>query len=327
MRRRGVTTMVAVTAVGAMLAACGDATREVLTDDAVDRCARLSTLSVPATAITDAVLVDAHDAVPEHCRVEGQVETLGAGNVDSNRVAFQVGLPTEWNGDFHFQGLGGFAGHLGSLDTGLSRGYASATTDTGHRGSAELQAKPEYDGSWALNNRPRQIDYAYRGTHVATVAAKAVAGAYYGNEPRYSIFSGCSNGGRHGLMEAQRYPDDYDGIIANSPAISVIDVLITWIWQVQAQLATLTPGCHRAISPRCPKRQFGTAIRRMDSPTASSGIREQWRQMSIPSASPIRSHLLNSPPRKRSTWVRARSTAIWRSRATQSATRRAGPLS
>jgi hypothetical protein len=238
MRRCGVTTMVAVTAVGAMLAACGDATREILTDDAADRCARLSTLSIPATAITDAVFVDAHDAVPEHCRVQGQVETPGDGNVDSNQVGFQVGLPTEWNGDFYFQGLGAFAGHLGSLDTGLSRGYASATTDTGHRGSAELQAKPEYDGSWALNNRPRQIDYAYRGTHVATVAAKAVAGAYYGNEPRYSIFSGCSNGGRQGLMEAQRYPNDYDGIIANSPAISVIDMLIAWIWQAQAQLAT-----------------------------------------------------------------------------------------
>ena len=111
--------------------------------------------------------------------------------------------------------MGGLAGHLGTLDAGLSRGYASASTDTGHRDRLSIRAR-SWTAARALNNRPKQIDYGYRGVHVATIATKAIAEAYFGQAPRHSIFSGCSNGGRQGLVEAQRFPDDYDGVIAAS---------------------------------------------------------------------------------------------------------------
>jgi hypothetical protein len=193
--------------------------------------------SIPATTITGATMVAASAQSPEYCRVDGYVTTPGDRTVQSNRVYFQVGLPVAaaWNSRFLFLGTGGLAGHLVPLTPGLERGYATATTDTGHQGLPTLH--PELDGSWALRNRPKQIDYAYRGTHVATVAAKAVARAYYGVAPRHSILSGCSNGGRQGFVEAQRFPDDYDGIVADSPAFAVSDMFTSWIWQQQAQLA------------------------------------------------------------------------------------------
>ena len=146
------------------------------------------------TTIAAAKLVPATDKVPAHCLVDGSVATPG------NTVDFRLGLPVQWNGKFYFQGVGGFAGSMGRLDDGLERGYASATTDTGHRGSSGT------DGSWALNNRAKEIDYGHRGTHVTAVAAKSLTGAFFGKAPSYSYFSGCSNGGRQALMEAQRYP-------------------------------------------------------------------------------------------------------------------------
>jgi feruloyl esterase len=120
-------------------------------------------------------------------------------------------LPTNWNGKFIFQGVGGFAGTFARLDSSLERGYAAATTDTGHEGAS--------DGSWALNNRPREIDYGHRGTHVSAVATEALAKSFYGKKPSYRYFNGCSNGGRQALMEAQRYPQDFDGIVAGDPSL------------------------------------------------------------------------------------------------------------
>jgi Tannase and feruloyl esterase len=162
------------------------------------------------TTIATAKLVPATDKVPSHCLVDGSVVTPG------NTVDFRLGLPVQWNGKFYFQGVGGFAGSMGRLDDGLERGYASATTDTGHRSSSGT------DGSWALNNRAKEIDYGHRGTHVTAVAAKSLTGAFFGKAPSYSYFSGCSNGGRQALMEAQRYPDDFDGIVAGDPSLGAL---------------------------------------------------------------------------------------------------------
>src|SRR6185436_16153719 len=104
---------------------------------------------------------------------------------------------------------------LGALGPGLNKGYASATTDTGHRAIAT-------DASWAAGNPAKVLDWAYRGTHEATVAAKAMARAFYGSAPTRSYFEGCSNGGRQALMEAQRFPDDFDGLIAGDPALGTL---------------------------------------------------------------------------------------------------------
>src|SRR6185295_3875920 len=93
----------------------------------------------PGTVVTAAAVVAAEGAIPEYCRVDGHAATPG------NTVNFRLGLPLAWNGKFFFHGVGGFAGTIGALNAGLEKGYASASTDTGHQGSA-------IDASWALNH-------------------------------------------------------------------------------------------------------------------------------------------------------------------------------
>jgi feruloyl esterase len=154
------------------------------------------------TTITAAQVVPTAAAIPSHCRVDGHVTVPG------NEVNFRVGLPENWNGKFYFSGVGGLGGRIGSLDKGLSRGYASASTDTGH--SAD-------DPSWA-SDRAKEIDYGHRGTHVSAVAGKALAAAFYAKPVQHAYFEGCSNGGRQAFMEVQRYPEDFDGIIGGHPA-------------------------------------------------------------------------------------------------------------
>lgn len=155
-----------------------------------------------ATTITAASVVNAAGTVPRHCRVDGFVAVPG------NTVSFRLALPDDWNTKFYFQGVGGLGGTIGSLATGLTRGYASASTDTGHEAN---------DPTWG-ENRAKEIDYGHRGTHVTAVAAKALTAAYYSKPPAHAYFSGCSNGGRQALMEVQRHPDDFDGVIAGDPA-------------------------------------------------------------------------------------------------------------
>jgi feruloyl esterase len=128
--------------------------------------------------------------------------------VPGNEVNFRLGLPVLWNGKFYFAGVGGTGGRIGSLDAGLERGYASASTDTGHDAS---------DTSWG-SNRAKEIDYGHRGTHVTAVAARTLTASYFARPPAHAYFNGCSNGGRQALMEVQRYPEDFDGIIAGDPA-------------------------------------------------------------------------------------------------------------
>jgi feruloyl esterase len=154
--------------------------------------------------ITAAAMVAANatGTAPAHCRVDGHVAVPG------NQVNFRVGLPENWNGKFYFSGVGGLGGRIGSLDKGLSRGYASASTDTGHTAD---------DATWG-SNRAKEIDYGHRGTHVTAVAGKAITAAFYAKPVQHAYFEGCSNGGRQAFMEVQRYPDDFDGIIAGHPA-------------------------------------------------------------------------------------------------------------
>src|SRR5688572_1169423 len=152
---------------------------------------RLQGKAPQGTTITEAAMVEASGNVPRHCRVDGHVAVPG------NTVNFRLGLPLTWNGKFYFQGVGGLGGTIGSLNTGLARGYASVSTDTGHQAS---------DETWG-QNRAKEIDYGHRGTHVTAVASKALTAAYYGRAPQHAYFNGCSNGGRQALMEMQRYPE------------------------------------------------------------------------------------------------------------------------
>jgi feruloyl esterase len=140
--------------------------------------------------------------LPAFCRVTGGIAEPRA----AEPINFEVWLPlTGWNGKFEALGNHGFSGEIEYSDMGpeLVKGYAVVATDTGHAG-ASLTA--------SMQNRQQIINYGYLGVHEMTVKSKAIIKAFYGKPPKYSYFNGCSTGGKEGLMEAQRYPDDYDGI-------------------------------------------------------------------------------------------------------------------
>ena len=150
-----------------------------------------------------------YSKLPEFCRVAGSIHP----SADSD-IRFELWLPISgWNGKFMQTGNGGAAGGIvyDSLVEPLMRGYAVANTDTGHQGEMG-------DFSWAPGHPEKYTDYAYRAVHELTVVGKAITTTYYGQAPQKSYWNGCSTGGRQGLMEAQRYPDDYDAIIAGAPA-------------------------------------------------------------------------------------------------------------
>lgn len=170
----------------------------------------LKQLSLPNTTIESVVV----DEKLNTCLVTAIVTHPPA----TNRTKVWVGLPlTNWNGRFQGTGGGGFVGgNPNSVRGPVARGFSAGATDTGHEGGS---------GSFALDANGRQnwqgiIDNAYLGIHEMTVVGKAVTKAFYGKAPRYSYFVGSSTGGRQGLMEAQRFPEDYDGILSACPAIN-----------------------------------------------------------------------------------------------------------
>ena len=143
-----------------------------------------------------------------------RVEATATPSADS-RINIEVWLPvTGWNGRYLGVGNGGFAGSIAyyRLGEAVNSGYAAGSTDTGHRGSAR-------DSRWSVGHPEKQTDFDHRAVHEMTVIAKAAIESFYSKPPAHSYFSSCSNGGRQGLMEAERYPADYDGIMAGAPAI------------------------------------------------------------------------------------------------------------
>ena len=159
--------------------------------------------------------------LPAFCRVVGRVTPA---------VKFEVWMPASgWNGKFEGVGGGGFAGVIsyGAMVTALNRAYATASTDTGHDSAG---------GQWALGHPELITDYAYRAIHETTVKAKAIVEAFYGKGPQLSYFSGCSTGGRQGLLEAQRYPTDYNGIVAIAPVNFLTHLLAGELWIRHAAL-------------------------------------------------------------------------------------------
>jgi hypothetical protein len=196
-------------------------------------CDEVLNLTIPDTTILSAEVVAPSPSIPAYCKVEGYVTTRAVRGEPDNQVNFRIGLPVgTWNNKFYFQGIGGLAGSIPSIDFGLARGYASAATDTGHQGGP-------FDADWAYNNRTKEIDFGYRAIHVVTLAAKAITSEFYGQAPLFSYFFGVSNGGRQGLMEATRYPDDYDGIVAGAPVTDHIGFMLAFSWNARAVLSSL----------------------------------------------------------------------------------------
>ncbi|MFT4862749.1 MAG: hypothetical protein ACI95C_001973 [Pseudohongiellaceae bacterium] len=139
----------------------------------------------------------------------------------------QLPLPTNWNGRFLQWGDGGKDGDLDFADHRVAEGYAVTNSNTGHDSGVEPGA------SFGFNNRQAEIDFGYRAVHLTVMAGKTIVDAYYGKAPDYSYFEGCSQGGRQGLMEAQRYPNDFDGIVAGAPAFAYQALNAAGTWNLQ----------------------------------------------------------------------------------------------
>jgi feruloyl esterase len=203
-------------------------------------CESLSGLKLADTTITSAQTIEAgaftppgaagpmagaFKTLPAFCRVTAEIKPS-----KESDIKIEVWMPaTGWNGKYQGAGNGGFAGTISYpvLANALKGGYAAASTDTGHTAGAT-------GAGWALGHPDLIVDFGYRAIHEMTVKAKALIQAFYGENPKRSYFGSCSNGGRQALMEAQRYPEDYDGIIAGAPANFWTHLLSAGAWDLQA---------------------------------------------------------------------------------------------
>lgn len=176
------------------------------------------------TAITGTAIVPAGEGLPEYCQVKGTI---------APSISFELRLPTQtWNEKFLMQGCGGMCGiiNIEAAEDALARNYAVVNQDMGHSGAGFI-------ATWAYNNLPGEIDFGYRSTHVTAVASKVLVEAYYGKAPARSYFKGCSTGGRQAMVQAQRFPWDFDGIVAGAPVLNEVgDGMLHLIWSGRANL-------------------------------------------------------------------------------------------
>jgi feruloyl esterase len=229
-------------------------------------CDSLSKLSLPNVTINSAQAVAAgaftpppapgpfgpnpalFQGLPAFCRV---MATLTPSS-DSD-IKVEVWLPASgWNNDFQAIGNGGWNGTMGyaALAEGVQGGYATAGTDTGHQGGS---------ASFAMGHPEKLTDFAYRAVHEMTVTSKAIIQNFYGSAPRYSYWNGCSTGGRQGLKEAQKFPADFDGIVAGAPANYQTHLHVWSVWVAQEMNQTpdsyLPPEkltvLHKAVVAAC----------------------------------------------------------------------------
>jgi feruloyl esterase len=184
-------------------------------------------------SIMSAALTPATAQAPEHCRVFLMAQP---------EVNIEVNLPTRWNGRFYMFGNGGWAGEsfdapgrVANHARALRAGFATASTDTGHSAALEPGA------SFALQ-RQKLLDYGFRSLHVTAEAAKLLVRTYYGAIPSKSYYDGCSQGGRQGLTIVQRFPNDFDGVIAGSPALSNTGNMIARVYWVQGMAVNPFPA-------------------------------------------------------------------------------------
>ncbi|HXW06158.1 MAG TPA: tannase/feruloyl esterase family alpha/beta hydrolase [Vicinamibacterales bacterium] len=191
-------------------------------------CRDLRAVSGFEFSIDAAVAVGDRPGVAEFCEIQGLIQP---------EVRFELSLPRSWNGRLYMFGNGGYAGEnlrsqgrLNLRDAALAKGFAVVQTNTGHSAAREPLA------SFALH--PQKLsDYAYRAVHVTALAAKSLAQTYYGRRPDRSYFDGCSTGGRQGLISAQRFPDDFDGIVVGAPVLDFSGTMIHYLQVNQAMRA------------------------------------------------------------------------------------------
>ena len=193
-----------------------------------------------------------------YCRVSITLRPAADSEIKS-----EVWLPAAsvWNGKLLMEGGGGLVGSIntGGMTHAVREGYASASTDTGHTGSS---------GRFALGHPDKITDFAYRAVHETAVEAKTLIAAYYGRGPRLSYWEGCSTGGRQGLMSAQRYPEDFDGIIAGAPAYNQIYISA---WRMRLLMTALKSPQH-ALPPEKLKLLNDSVLDKCDS---NDGVKDR----------------------------------------------------
>jgi feruloyl esterase len=205
-------------------------TLAITTSPAATTCVNLKALTIPNVTITAAATQPAGPftppgsrnpiMLPEFCRIEGVARPTS-----DSEIRFEVWIPPAevWNGKFQGVGNGGYAGSISypAMTTALQRGYATASTDTGHVGD---------DLKFGQGHPEKVVDWAYRAIHVTAEVSKLIVRDHTGKFPDHSYFVGCSTGGHQALSEAQRFPDDYDGIVAGSPGYDRIRQIGSYLW-------------------------------------------------------------------------------------------------
>jgi len=230
------------------------------TADAPRRCALLkeqagATLGEPTARILSAVLNPRSEpkvdpaappwmgplpAMPEHCEVMGVMRERTGADGQHYVVKFHVRLPLQWNGRFLFQGGGGTNGDLGrangslqpGMPTALEQGFAVVSTDTGHDNAANNDVARQGTVAFGHDYEAR-VEYSEKALDTVATAAKRVVAGFYGKPAGHSYFAGCSNGGREGMVFAQRFPEQFDGIVAAAPAFAVPKAAIAEAWDTQ----------------------------------------------------------------------------------------------
>ncbi len=196
-------------------------------------CAGLVTLTGYDLSVYSAAIVPASDSAPEHCRV---------GLLVQPDINIEVNLPSLWNGRLYMFGNGGFAGEsfdsggrVANRARGLKAGFVTAATDTGH------SAQRDPGGTFALS-RQKFIDFGFRSLHITAETAKRLIAAYYSDRLNKAYFDGCSTGGRQALILAQRFPADFDGIIAGAPVLNYTGYQMSRVYWKQALAANPFPA-------------------------------------------------------------------------------------
>lgn len=193
-------------------------------------CHDLRRLAGGQLTIVKADAVAAAGNVPAFCRITGVI---------APEIQFEVALPLAWNRRIYMRGNGGFAGEnleapprVAQRNAALAHGFVAVQTNTGHDDATEPLA------SFAQNNLQKTIDYAFRAVHETIGTAKRLTRAFYDRPAAFSYWDGCSTGGRQGLMSAQRYPGDFDGIVAGAPVLNFSGTMVQFLWNMKALAKT-----------------------------------------------------------------------------------------
>ena len=258
-------TLASVTLLLPALAASSQAAKPAASHGDAGSCAALAGKSVaPNTSIEsaqylpDGGTVGTTKVAMPFCRIVGVARPT-----PDSHIGFEVWLPPAagWNGKFQGEGSGGSSGSIssGAMLEGLKAGYATMSTDNGHV-TDTVRPNGGSEQTWALGHPEKMLDFAFRAMHVSTVAAKQVVRSFYGHTALQSYFVGCSQGGHHALMEASRYPADYDGIVAGAPAWHWASQMVNATWNSMAALkdasaitAQSTQILNKAIIAACDK--------------------------------------------------------------------------